>query len=247
MLEQVADVLRAARRALFVTGAGVSADSGLPTYRGMGGLYDGVETPHGRPIEDILSGRTFQRDPELVWRYLGEVERACRSAKPNAAHRVIAALQDRMEVVVLTQNVDGLHLDAGSREVIEIHGTLRRLRCRCGAREEEVDYSRRRVPPRCAACERIMRPDVVLFGEMLPPGALQALRVHSDRGFDVVFSVGTSSLFPYISAPVLDAARRRVPTVEINPGDTELSARVAFHLRGRAAPTMTAIARLLGE
>lgn len=241
-LDRAAAMLRAARRVLFVTGAGVSAASGLPTYRGIGGLYAVADTPDGLPIEAVLSGRMLRADPALCWKYIAQIEAACRGARHNAAHDAIAALERDREVVVLTQNVDGLHRDAGSTRVIEIHGTLRRLVCvACGRDETRRDYAGLAVPPRCPACGGLVRPDVVLFGEMLPGPALAALRDEARRGFDVVFSVGTTSAFPYVAAPVLEARARGVPTVEINPGDSEVSHLVDVRLRMGAVEALRAL------
>jgi len=238
-LDAVAGLLQAAERVLFVTGAGLSADSGLPTYRGVGGLYDRADTPAGHPIEAVLSGGMFVRDPALVWRYILEVEAACRGARPNRGHEVIAALQDRAEVVVLTQNVDGLHRAAGQRDPIEIHGRIDVLECTaCDHREHVADYSALSLHegvPRCPACGSVVRPAVVLFDEFLPEGAATRLHDELARGFDVVISVGTSSGFPYIAAPVVLQVQEGRPAVEINPGETDVSAVVTHRLAGRAA------------
>lgn len=235
--DAVAEQLRRSRRCLFITGAGISADSGLPTYRGVGGIYADADTPDGLPIEEALSGGMFRRDPEITWRYILQIERACRGALPNRAHEVIAALQERAEVVVLTQNVDGLHLDAGSDRVIEIHGNLRRLICmRCGWKTTVRDYEG--LERTCPECGRGIRPDVVLFGERLPELALRKMYKDFGKPFDLVFSIGTSSMFPYITEPVVLAARAGVVTVEINPGETSLSSLVRYHLRAGAADVL---------
>ena len=141
-LERVAGWLLAARRVLVITGAGVSADSGLPTYRGIGGLYEDSATEDGMPIEEALSGPMLRRRPELTWRHIAAVERACRGARPNRAHQVLAALEQRLPALwVLTQNVDGLHRAAGTRKLIEIHGTVHDLVCTgCGARRRVPDF-----------------------------------------------------------------------------------------------------------
>ncbi|WP_074315598.1 NAD-dependent protein deacylase [Singulisphaera sp. GP187] len=237
VIDQVVGLLRPDRRLLFITGAGLSADSGLPTYRGVGGLYgDAHLTRHGHAIEEVLSGPMMRRHPEVTWEYLIELEQACRGVSPNQAHRVIAAMEDQFAAVwVLTQNVDGLHRHAGSRQVIDIHGDLHVLICtRCDYREEVEDFSDLDVPlcPRCAA---VVRPDVVLFGEELPAEKLAVLERELDRGFDLVFSVGTSSVFPYIAAPVLRARRAGIPTVEINPGRSEVSDVVDLRIAAGAA------------
>ncbi|MCL2344327.1 MAG: NAD-dependent deacylase [Desulfobulbus sp.] len=242
-LSAVADRLRQARRALFITGAGISADSGLPTYRGVGGLYDRETTEEGLQIEEVLSGEMFSRRPDITWKYLIQIEERCRGAQPNAAHRAIARLDDCLErVMVFTQNVDGLHRAAGSREIIEIHGNLQALKCtRCRHEEVVADFSGREVPPRCPACGGILRPQVVLFGEMLPEEAMERFINALQEGFDIIFSMGTSSVFSYITQPVTFAAGSGVPTVEINPSRTPLSDIVDFYLPLGAAEAMTAI------
>ncbi len=244
-LAAVADVLARAQRILFVTGAGISVDSGLPTYRGIGGLYHDRLTEEGLTIEEALSGEMMATRPEIAWRYIAQIESSCRGAQPNAAHRLIAALeQEKALVCVLTQNVDGLHRAAGSRNVIEIHGTVHRLHCmscRQGRRVE--DYAGLSIPPECPRCGGILRPDVVLFGEALPELAIERLESVLSQGMDAVVSIGTTSVFPYIAGPVLWAARQGVPTVEINPGDTTVSAIVDHRLRMCAAEALPALWR----
>lgn len=246
-VEQVARLLAGAGSVLFVTGAGVSADSGLPTYRGIGGLYEGALTDAGMSIEQALSGETMRRDPALSWTYIAQIERACRGARPNRAHEVIAAVGARLpRTVVLTQNVDGLHGAAGSTDVIEIHGNIHGLECPgCRFRTEVPDYAGLPIPPPCAACGGILRPSVVLFGEMLPGPAVHRLETELARGFDVVFSIGTTSVFPYIAAPVVQARRLGIPCIEINPGASQVSHLVSLRLRSGAAATLDAIWRHL--
>jgi NAD-dependent deacetylase len=244
--DRVADVVRLLQRArslLFITGAGLSADSGLPTYRGIGGLYDGRDADEDLPIETLLSGKMFASRPELTWKYLLQVEQACRAARPNRGHEIIAAMERRFERVwVLTQNVDGFHHVAGSRNVIDIHGNLHQIRCtQCAFAETVKDYAHLDLPPRCPDCHGILRPDVVLFGEALPTRQVERYHAEVGRGFDVVFSVGTTSVFPYIAAPMLDAHSAGRPAVEINPGETEVSEFASIRLPGRAAETLEAI------
>lgn len=246
-LQAVAAALEGAERVLFITGAGISADSGLPTYRGVGGLYEGSPTEEGMPIEVALSGHIFRTRPELSWRHIRDIEGACRGAQPNAAHRFIADLEGRRPGTwTLTQNVDGLHRAAGCHNLIEIHGTVHGLHCpRCGWRDRVSDYAELPALPRCPDCNAVIRPDVVLFGELLPPAAVAILQKQLARGFDLVFSVGTSGLLPYITAPVLDQADCGATTVEINPGETELSHRVDHRIQAGAAAAFTALAQLM--
>lgn len=238
---KIAEKLRASRRVLFVTGAGISADSGLPTYRGVGGLYDGVETEDGLSIEEALSGECFRTRPEITWKYLSQITRNCHAVTPNAAHRAIAALEAQRKVVVLTQNIDGLHGKAGSSDVIEIHGTLEACSCsQCGA-EQTPAANGDGALPRCTLCGGVVRPNVVLFGESLPYRATDRLYRALDEGFDMVFVIGTTAVFPYIAEPVVMAIREGVPTVEINPARTRLSSQVEFYVPRGAAEAMSAI------
>lgn len=245
-LARVASWVIEARRILCITGAGVSAESGLPTYRGVGGIYDDQDTDDGIPIELALSGQVFRRDPQLTWRYLLQIENACRGAQPNAAHRVLAdwesAARPSAEVWILTQNVDGLHAAAGSEKLIEIHGDLHRLRCtRCPWRDAVADYSHLSPLPSCPSCGALIRPEVILFNEPLPMTAVATLERELDAGFDLVLSVGTSSQFPYIAHPVALAQRQGGRAVEINPTSTAISSVVDLQLRGPAAELFTAL------
>ncbi|MDR0717270.1 MAG: NAD-dependent deacylase [Azoarcus sp.] len=242
-LEAAAVALSRAARPLFITGAGISADSGLPTYRGIGGLYNDRPTEEGFAIEDALSGRMLASRPEITWRYIAQIESNCRGAGPNAAHRLIAALEaEKPGAWVLTQNIDSLHGKAGSKNLIEIHGSLHRLLCpACGHRREVADYAGLALPPPCPGCDRPLRPDVVLFGEMLPQPALAQLARVMEEGPDVVVSIGTTSVFPYIAHPIWWARQNGVVAVEINPGDTEVSAIVSHRLKMGAAQALTAL------
>lgn len=239
-LDAVAALIRQARRILFITGAGLSADSGLPTYRGIGGLYDDKLTDHGMPIEKALSGQMMASRPEVSWTYLKQIEANCRGAQPNAAHHAIARLvAERPGSMVFTQNVDGFHREVGTANLVEIHGNLHTLVCtECGRSRMVPDYAGLQIPPACPTCGGIVRPDVVLFGEDLPRDGILRLEHMLADGVDLVMSVGTSSLFPYIAGPVVWAAQQGVPTVEINPGQTPVSALVRHRLRMGAASAL---------
>lgn len=242
-LDAAAALLGAAQRILFITGAGISADSGLPTYRGIGGLYHERLTAEGLSIEEALSGEMMTRRPDICWRYIAEIEANCRGALPNAAHRLIAALeQEKPAVWVLTQNVDGLHRAAGSKKLIEIHGTVHHLRCtECPHERDVPDFAGLALPPPCPVCGGLLRPDVVLFGEMLPQQGMDRLEAVLLGGIDLVVSVGTTSVFPYIAGPVWWAQQQGIPSIEINPGDTEVSRLVTHRLRMGAADALTAL------
>ncbi len=237
---QVAKLLKQSKSILFITGAGISADSGLPTYRGIGGLYNDKTTDEGIPIEEALSGEMLTASPAVTWKHLSQIEKNCRNARFNRGHEVIAEMERRFERVwVLTQNIDGFHSAAGSRNVIEIHGNMHKLSCmKCSWRTKVKDYSQLTIPPICPKCGFTVRPEVVLFGEMLPANECQFLSDELTKGFDIYFSVGTTSVFPYIQQPIIDAKYSKRPTVEINPAETEISHLVDIKINSGAAGAM---------
>jgi len=231
-----------------ITGAGVSAESGIPTYRGKGGIYDDPE--EGDRTVEALSGPTLLADPDRTWRAVARLARVSAAARPNPAHLAIAALEGVVErFVLLTQNVDGLHYLAGSRNVIDIHGDVFATRCMsCDAtgrlRPESLAALDR--APVCASCGGILRPDAVLFEEMLPMDKLRRIdrEFHADPP-DLVVAAGTSAVFPYISRPVFVARALGRLTVEVNPEPTALSGIVDYALRGPAGGYLPLILRAL--
>lgn len=242
-LEAVRTLLHDAQRVLFVTGAGMSADSGLPTYRGIGGLYENNQTMEGMPIEEAIGGETLRRRPEITWKYLRQIGHACREASFNDGHRVLAEIEkSKPESWILTQNIDGFHRQAGSRNVIEIHGTLEKVSCmschyKCAGHQVD-DHA---LPPLCPECQGVLRPDVVLYGEMLPEVELRKLSQVYERGFDLVFSIGTTSVFPYIAQPVWQAKRWKIPAIEINPGETQVTSLVDYRFCQSASEVLRAL------
>ncbi|EWC39412.1 NAD-dependent deacylase [Stutzerimonas stutzeri] len=247
-IDKVARALAGAERILIITGAGLSADSGLPTYRGLGGLYNG-ETEDGLAIEVALSGPTLRRDPALCWKYLAEIGRACLQAEPNAGHCAIAELQRRKPGAwVLTQNIDGFHRRAGSppQRLIEIHGQLTPLSCmRCGNVDSQSLQSLLDgpLPPRCQACDGVLRPAVVLFEEMLPEAALMTLQEQVRVGFDAVLVVGTTASFGYILEPIWRVRQAGGFIAEVNLQPTDVSPLADVRLQGRAADALAQLIR----
>lgn len=246
-MQRVVDQLRQAERVLIITGAGVSADSGLPTYRGVGGLYND-QTEDGLSIEAALSGPMLQRDPALCWKYLAEIGRACVAAAPNAGHDAIAQLQQRKPGCwLLTQNIDGFHLAAGSppQRLIEIHGSLAPLFCMsCGHKSNDLTrHLSRPLPPRCDQCGGVLRPPVVLFDEMLPEAALSTLRTQVNKGFDAVLMVGTSASFAYILEPLMRTRQSGGFTTLIDPFAGELAQMVDVHIEGAASDVLPQLVR----
>ena len=171
-------------------------------------------------MEEVLSGAMMTTRPEVTWEFILELERPTRQAVPNRGHEVIAEMESHFEAIwTLTQNVDGLHRHAGSRQVLDVHGDLHDLACtRCEHATRVSDYDGLDLPPRCPKCQGILRPGVVLFGEELPEMKMVRLRSEVQAGFDVVFSIGTSSSFHYIAAPVLMARTDGDPDGGDQPG-----------------------------
>lgn len=236
-IESVRELLAGAECPLFITGAGVSTGAGLPTYRGIGGLYEGKNTEDGIPIEEALSGSMMRDRPEITWKYLWEIAEACRGVGPGPGHRVIADIaKAKPHTWVLTQNVDGLHAASGVENLIEIHGRASKLLCtQCrgefdGEKMLSSEACKSPQPPECPRCREILRPDVVLFGEMLPDAEMKKYDALMTAGIDLVVSAGTSSLFSYITLPVEIASEAEVPTVEINTGRTDISDQVMHRL-----------------
>lgn len=244
-IHRAVSLLKGCKSILFITGAGISADSGLPTYRGIGGLYNDKTTEDGIPIEMALAGQMLRQHPQVTWKYLSQIERNCRRARFNRAHEVIAQMQMHFERVwVLTQNIDGFHRAAGSHNVIEIHGDMHKLTCiKCPWRTRVNDYSQLTIPPVCPECGFTVRPEVVFFGEMLPLKECQILADELSKGFDIYFSVGTTSVFAYIQQPIVDARSSKRPTIEINPAETEISHLVTLKINLGAAEALDRIWR----
>jgi len=232
VVKEIVKRLSKSKRVLFITGAGLSAESGMPTYRGKGGLYENSETEDGMPIEEAMCGAMFQKDPSLCWKYIMKLGKACSGVKPNRGHEIIAEFEECFpEVWVLTQNVDGLHTRAGSSRVIDIHGDASVLFCpKCDWNTRDETYEGLADLPLCPQCETVIRPDVVLFDEMLDRRKFVTLNHQLRQGFDAVFSVGTTSTFSYITRPVL-LLKQQALTVEINPGDTSISGFVNHRLK----------------
>ena len=242
-IQTIAQRLSTAKDVFVVTGAGMSADSGLPTYRGIGGLYEDKDTEDGIPIEQALSGPVFQRTPEITWKYLSQIEQGTRGATHNRGHEVLAAMEKAIDRFwILTQNIDGLHTSAGSKNVIEIHGNMHILDCMsCPHSYYVEDFSGMSIPPTCPECSEAMRPAVVLFEEQLPGKAIEELSRQIERPFDVVISIGTSSCFPYITQPIYYGKQQGALTVEINPADTPVSDVVDIKLPLGAAEVLDLI------
>ncbi|MBV9958522.1 MAG: NAD-dependent deacylase [Acidobacteria bacterium] len=226
---------RAARRVCVLTGAGVSAESGVPTFRGGGG----AAVWKGMPFDVISSAAMIERDLKSVWEWFDYRRDLIGSVHPNPAHEALARWQNLFgDFTLVTQNIDGLHQAAGSREVIELHGNIWRAKCMaCGATEMLSLEQTRLRPPACVECGSEMRPDVVLFGEMLP---MQDFTKAANKAVEceLFFVVGTSALvYPAASLPEI-AKGAGAYVVEVNPEPTALSAVCDETLSGKAGEVL---------
>ncbi len=235
-MQDLIERLHAAHSVLVLTGSGISAESGLPTFRGVNGLW------RTHRVEELASPEGFERNPQLVWTWYNERNAAHRRAQPNAGHYAIASLEDRYaDFTLATQNVDSLHLRAGSRNVLELHGALRTARCTgCDAREplDSLGLDLERIEHTCGGR---LRPDIVWFGESLPSTTWERACAAADRA-DVILVVGTSAVV-YPAAAL--ALRGKAFVTEINPENTAISDRVDCVLRGTAADALPRLLSLL--
>jgi len=228
-------IVRKARRVFVLTGAGVSAESGVPTFRGAGGLWRTFKP------EDLATPQAFERDPKLVWEWYDWRRGLVAKAEPNPAHRALAALDATKEVTIATQNVDGLHQLAGSRRVLELHGSIWTLCCiACEEKRDDRTSPLPELPPICA-CDGLLRPGVVWFGEPLDD-LVFAAALRDARAFDVTLVVGTSAVV-YPAAGLADAALDAGhPVIEINAEETPRTARATLSLFGQAGAILPEIA-----
>jgi NAD-dependent deacetylase len=226
-LEQAACLVRTARRLAVLTGAGISAESGLATFRGAGGLWE------GHRVEDVATPRAFEADPGLVWRFYNLRRANLAKVLPNPGHHALVQLEERFEsrFDLITQNVDGLHQAAGSKNVLEIHGALRRVRCTgCGGIEDRGVEALPELP-KCRECGGLLRPDVVWFEEVLPQKVWSQAELAVQR-CHCLLVVGTSALV-YPAAGLIDQAHAsNAKAIEVNLAPTQATAAVDIALQG---------------
>lgn len=233
---RAAEILRPARRVMAFTGAGVSAESGVPTFRGAGGLWE------GHPVEEVATPEAFRADPVTVWRFYEERRRRVATVRPNPAHAVLASWEDRFPSYTLaTQNVDGLHRAAGARRVLELHGSLWGVRCGvCGQEREDPTVPLPKLPPACPSCGGMERPAVVWFGEALPAAVIAAAQAAAEA-CEVLIVVGTSAVVYPAAGLVEIAAARGARVIEVNPAASALSHLADVTLRGPAGALLPAV------
>ena len=231
-VDRAADAIRRAARVTVLTGAGVSAASGIPTFRGADGLWKKVRA------ETLATPEAFENDPRLVWEWYDWRRGMIRGARPNPAHDVLAKwTRERPGVTLITQNVDGLHERAGADRLLRLHGSIWHLRCWQGCPNGRAAWLDETtplptLPPRCPHCSGLARPAVVWFGESLDPVIVAAATAAT--ACDVFLTIGTSSVVYPAAGLVHQAKRRGAVTIEINLDRTEASGLVDIAIQGRA-------------
>jgi NAD-dependent deacetylase len=235
------DALRSARAAVALTGAGVSAESGVPTFRdAQSGLWSEFKP------EELATPEAFLRNPKLVWDWYAWRREKVKAVQPNAGHYVLAELERRIpDFTLVTQNVDGLHQRAGNRNVIELHGNITRVKCFDEGTVTADWRDTGESPPRCPKCGSYLRPDVVWFNESLPEDAFQTAEAKT-RGCDIFLSIGTSSVvYPAAMLPEI-ALGSHATVVEINPEETPFTTLATFSLRGKSGEILPELLRACG-
>ncbi len=242
MLEQVAEIIRHAQRGVVLTGAGMSAESGVPTFRGNEGLWAKF-----RP-EDLATMDAFIANSKLVWEWYNWRRDLIRQVKPNPGHYALAELARWIpDFTLVTQNVDGLHRLAGSERVLEIHGNILKNKCVACDRAIELDddIDPKQIPA-CPHCGGKIRPDVVWFGEMLPEETIQEAFEAAERA-DIFLSVGTSALVhPAATLPVV-AKRHGAILVEINPDETPLTGLADYYFPAKSGELLPDLVEMLSR
>lgn len=240
--ESLRQRLREARSVCVLTGAGVSAESGVPTFRGADGLWSKFKP------EELANFNAFIRNPELVWEWYTYRKKVMREVSPNPAHVALAGMEQLIEdFTLVTQNVDNLHRRAGSKRVLELHGNIERSYCiECHRFYDDVLLGEEKKAPRCTACGGLIRPDVVWFGEMLPAEVYQEAENAAKRS-QLFLCVGTSAVvYPAASLPLI-ARDYGSYVVEINPERTDISHRVHETILGKAGEVLPQLYSILQQ
>ncbi len=235
--DRLVERLGQAQSLVILTGSGVSRESGVPTFRGKDGFWE------KHSVEELATWQAFEAHPELVWRWYDYRRQLVAESEPNAAHLAIARLESAYDTFVLvTQNVDGLHSRAGSSDPLELHGNIWRGRCtREHIAVELPDSPLTQLPPTCSRCGALLRPDVVWFGEPLPPEAYERA-YDAARICDAMLVVGTSAMVrPAASLPLV-AKHSGALVVEVNLGFTPISALIDATLLGKAGEVLPELA-----
>jgi len=239
MFESIKDHIKDIEKIVFVTGAGISQESGIPTFRGKDGLWRNYDAMKLATID------AFYDNPKLIWEWYNERRKNIFAAQPNLGHKAIAELEKYTEVVVLTQNIDGLHQKAGSSEVLELHGSIIKIKCSVCDFKDEIITEFSEVPPLCK-CGNILRPDVVWFGESLPQDIWQKAMVFASQ-CDLMIIAGTSLVVSPANTLPIYAKQNNAILIEINPENTEMSSEMDLIIRNTSAITLPEFVSMFKE
>jgi NAD-dependent deacetylase len=227
MFDSVARQIKEAKKLVFVTGAGISQESGIPTFRGKDGYWRKYD-----PMQLATIDAFFEK-PKLVWEWYEERRKNILAAQPNNGHIAIAELAKHKDVIVLTQNIDGLHQRAGSKKIFELHGSIIRIKCTVCDFKGDIITSFDSLPPKCK-CGNMLRPDVVWFGEPLPPDVWAEAIIHA-QSCDVMVIVGTSLVVSPANTLPLYARQNCASLIEVNPEKTVMSSDMDLSIRDTSA------------
>lgn len=239
MFESIKSQMKSIRKVVFVTGAGISQESGIPTFRGKDGLWRNHDAMKLATID------AFYDNPKLVWEWYNERMENIFNTNPNQGHIAIAELEKFVEVKVLTQNIDGLHQKAGSTKVLELHGSIVKIKCSvCGFRDKiTIAYSK--IPPLCE-CGNLLRPDVVWFGESLPQYVWEKA-IMIARQCDLMVIVGTSLVVSPANTLPIYAKQNNSMLIEVNPEKTEMSSEMDLVIRDSSASALPEFVSMFKE
>jgi NAD-dependent deacetylase len=236
MFDLIEDKIQEFRKIVFVTGAGISQESGIPTFRGKDGLWRNHDAMKLATID------AFYDNPKLVWEWYNERRTNIFQAQPNPGHEAIAELEKYAEVVVLTQNIDGLHQKSGSSKVLELHGSIVKIKCSVCDYKEEILTDISELPPLCK-CGNMLRPDVVWFGESLPQD-LWRNAIEFASNCDLMVIAGTSLVVSPANTLPIYAKQNNSTLVEINPEDTDMSGEMDVIIRNTSAESIPKLVSL---
>ena len=241
-INEAADIILNSSSMIALTGAGMSVESGIPDFRSAGGLWDKYDPAIYASID------SFIKKPVMVWEMIFDMVKIVQGAKPNPGHKALADIEAAgLLKCIVTQNIDNLHQEAGSKNVIEYHGNSSTLICtKCGMKYSSKDFDvSKKVIPECKDCKKFLKPDVIFFGEAIPQKAMKDSELFA-READVVLVVGTSAIvYPAASIPIV-AKQKGAKIIEINIEETELTKTIAdVHISGKSGEVLPQIAGLV--
>jgi len=240
LFESLSEKIKDAKKIVFVTGAGISQESGIPTFRGNDGLWRKYDPMQLATID------AFNENPKLVWEWYEDRRKNILNAKPNPGHFAIAKLEKFKDVVVLTQNIDGLHQRAGSSNVLELHGSIIRIKCTVCEFEDDIPSSFENLPPKCTRCGNILRPDVVWFGEPLPQKVWSQAIIEANS-CDIMIIAGTSLVVSPANTLPVYAKQNNASLIEVNPEQTQMSSEMDISLRTTSAKALPEIIKIFED